>query len=244
MIGKNSKGFVHLFLLVVIVAIGLAGIGYYGYKNGQIKINPTQKQAAVSLTPTLNPENPSNWAIYTNYFLGYSIKYPGGWEIHSVYPNDEYDDGEKVDLSNTHSISLTSPDYKLGISFKEEQNMNNRYSFEENAREWRIYYMSSTAELANAQTEIIKEEGFKIDGRDAIKNTIPYQFEDMERPGTAIWMYIPLSGKHLLSVKYYSENSDEKELELYNEILSTFQFLNKNEASSLPNKLVTITYIG
>src|SRR3989337_3621902 len=47
----NQKGFAHLLLILVIVLITVAGIGYLAYKNGRIRIIPSQKQTIVSPTP-------------------------------------------------------------------------------------------------------------------------------------------------------------------------------------------------
>ena len=53
---RNQKGFAHLFLILVLVLITVVGIGYYAYKNGQIKINqPTEKTIEISNLPPTQP---------------------------------------------------------------------------------------------------------------------------------------------------------------------------------------------
>src|SRR3990172_3636862 len=72
---ENQKGFTHLFLILALALIAVVGIGYYAYKNGQIKIPSSQK-----LTPTPTPplKTTANWRTYTNnkygYFLSYEFK--------------------------------------------------------------------------------------------------------------------------------------------------------------------------
>ncbi len=168
-------------------------------------------------------QNTTKWETYSNTFMGYTINYPIGWQIHSVYPNDKYMDGSQVDLTSMPTVYLTSNSQQQNIALKEELTYPDK-TFEENADFWLNYYMSSTAELGNAHTEIIKDENYEVQDKKIIKKTISYKFDDSTEYGTAVWIYIPLSDKHLLSVKYSSENSDVNELKYYDEIVSTLKF--------------------
>src|SRR3989344_4320216 len=69
---KNQKGFAHFFLILTLTLIAVVGIGYYAYKNGQIKLTPSKEQ--VSPTPT--SESTANWKTYTNTKYAFSFKYP------------------------------------------------------------------------------------------------------------------------------------------------------------------------
>ncbi|KKR14130.1 MAG: hypothetical protein UT40_C0005G0059 [Candidatus Woesebacteria bacterium GW2011_GWA1_39_21b] len=51
---NNSKGNVHLFLLIIVVIIAFTGIGYYAYKNGQISLTSSKDQVSVSPTLTIS----------------------------------------------------------------------------------------------------------------------------------------------------------------------------------------------
>ena len=81
MIKFNSyqKGFVHILVLIIIVLIGIAGIGYFAFKNGQVKI-PLQN-IPISPTPFTTQIDTSSWKTYTNTKYSYQVKYPDNWFV-------------------------------------------------------------------------------------------------------------------------------------------------------------------
>ena len=79
---KNKRGFVHILLLIVIVLIGIAGISYFAYKNGQVNI-PSQN-TSTSPTPTASEET-ENWKTYTSTNLNISFKYPNDFRVLENY---------------------------------------------------------------------------------------------------------------------------------------------------------------
>ena len=102
---KFSKGFAHIFLLLVIVLIGIGGLFYYSWQKGLIKTTPSQN---ISLTPTPHETasqapngNLTNWKTYTDEVCSYTIRHPSNW-------NATKDQNSGVD-----NLSLiTSPDFK------------------------------------------------------------------------------------------------------------------------------------
>lgn len=218
---QHKKGFVHIILIVIIVLIGIAGVGYYAYKNGQIKI-PNQKT---------NTQTAPDWKSYTNNFLGYTFDYPPDWEVHSIYYNDIYEDGsnQKVDLSQTPYIELSKDDNSF-INFKEESYQYKDRGFKENAEQWLTYYLSSTAELGNSSPEVISEDKYAVGDAVGTRYEISYQYQGLGKPSTAVWIYLPLEDKHLLSIKYSSEKSDQSELDEYAKIISTLKFTDNQHA--------------
>jgi len=70
-VNKSSKGFVHLFVIIILALAVVGGIGYYAYKNGQIRFTPSQKQTIVLPTP----DPTVNWKSYRNEKFGYFVKY-------------------------------------------------------------------------------------------------------------------------------------------------------------------------
>ena len=81
---NNSKGIVQIIIPIILALIVFAGIGYYALKNGQIRPAPT-----LSPTPTANlsREELKDWKTYTNSEYSYSsVKYPPDWKFE--YVND------------------------------------------------------------------------------------------------------------------------------------------------------------
>ena len=96
----NYKGFVHLFLVVVIVIIGIGGIIYYSWQKGLIKTTPSQK---VSPTPTINLDRVANWRTYRNDKYLFEISYPDNWRL------EEKSDYQAIALT---TVTIYSPDKK------------------------------------------------------------------------------------------------------------------------------------
>ena len=94
---KNSKGVAHLFILIILALIIVGGIGYYAYKNGQIKLTPLEK-SSVPPAPTANqaPDGSlANWKTYKNEKYGFELKYPEEFEV-----KEEFDGDLKVEFTN------------------------------------------------------------------------------------------------------------------------------------------------
>jgi hypothetical protein len=94
----NERGFVHIFLLIIIVIAGIGTIGYLAYKNGQVKIpaeiissSPTPQQnpslapnQVVSKETTPSPEEIPGWKTYTETReVKFTIKYPSTWTVNT-----------------------------------------------------------------------------------------------------------------------------------------------------------------
>src|SRR3989344_1019646 len=89
-----QKGFVHVFLLIVIVLVGIIGIGYFAYKNGQIQLkvdlpldrkNNSSNIPLNSPTLSVNEIDISNWKTYKSTELGITFKYPEYFRITENY---------------------------------------------------------------------------------------------------------------------------------------------------------------
>jgi len=64
-VNKNSKGFIHLFLLFAFALIIITGIGYYAYKNGQIKLTSQKDISPTPTTPEQKEEEAGQKTGYT-----------------------------------------------------------------------------------------------------------------------------------------------------------------------------------
>jgi hypothetical protein len=98
---KNSRGVVHIFVLIIIILLAIGVIGYLVYQNSQLRKGSFQPQSSTpSLTPTSSDDSPSLpitstptglqtetlsytpqplWSTYTDSVSGFSIQYPSDY---------------------------------------------------------------------------------------------------------------------------------------------------------------------
>jgi len=100
---KNSKRFVHIFVLIILALVVIGGIGYYAYKNGQVKILKWN-------IPT------ENWKTYTNTKYYYSVKYPDDWNFKEdsnvyvyFYPKNESNYQTAISIWTTDKNTIFNP---------------------------------------------------------------------------------------------------------------------------------------
>ena len=93
-----ASGFAHIIVLVLIVLVGVGGIGYWMYKNGQIKVTPSQNQQQNTLTTTPAPQIPSDWKTYRNEEYGFEFKYPSNLYYED---NPEFPGGNSISFFST-----------------------------------------------------------------------------------------------------------------------------------------------
>ena len=95
-----KKGFAHIFLLIVIVLAGIAGIGYLAYKNGSVHVTYFPSVSATP-TPASSVTDTSDWKYYFNEKLEFEFKYPDNWKFKEI--NFDGGPGEKsVDYEGVH----------------------------------------------------------------------------------------------------------------------------------------------
>ena len=117
---QNLLGFAHLFVLLILALIVFTGIGYYAYKNGQIRFNLQQEQFTTSPAPTANlsrDEVLRDWKTYTNIKYGIEFKYLSYLSYVEQGPNlfqQELDKGKQI--SGTVEPSLEN------VIFKDQKN--------------------------------------------------------------------------------------------------------------------------
>lgn len=108
-VGRNSQGFVHLFLVLVVVLVGIAGIGYYAIKNGQIKTTPQLFPTPTTFpnTPTPTPGPTSDWKTYSSQGYNFSFKYPNWLQLATSDP---------ANTNTLEKITFENPDPYLELS--------------------------------------------------------------------------------------------------------------------------------
>lgn len=164
--------------------------------------------------------------IYTNYYMGYVIGLTPEWVPFSSYPGHRYGDGVYEDISTTPSISFLNSNKDLYIEISEEAMLGGKRTFEDSANHWKEYYMGSSYQWGDFERAVIKEEDYVIENKNAKKITIKFTHPTNATEGIAIWIYVPISNKHLLSIKYASKDSNQMDLELMQGIVDSMKFFN------------------
>src|SRR3989344_2021419 len=207
---KNSKGYAQFLLSLIFTLIAFVGIGYYAYKNGQIRLTPQQRLAP---TPTPTLKTTANWKTYRNKKHGFVFKYPQVWVQKQSYGGK----GEEwliifgIDKGRDNIITSTEPGNVELREFANNQNL----SF----REAIIDELSNTSPVPFDPEErrqvIINNlnnmEETTIHGHKVLINeTSAYIF--IEPEVVSLRTLTPSDGVHKI---------------LFNQILSTFNFLNQ-----------------
>jgi len=83
---RHSSGFANLLLIFTVVIFGIGTLGYYAYKNGQIKLIKKDTEIETNtystpansniVTPTSTNNITTDWKTYINHNFGFSFKYP------------------------------------------------------------------------------------------------------------------------------------------------------------------------
>ncbi|KKQ84416.1 MAG: hypothetical protein UT08_C0018G0022 [Candidatus Woesebacteria bacterium GW2011_GWB1_38_8] len=102
------SGFAQLIIILTGALVVLMTIGFFAFKNGQIKLNSLTNKSAPSPTPTAVLEETTNWKTYTNTSI--SFKYPNTWPEPKEYQLSTKFKIEFEDDSNTKNIKMTITD--------------------------------------------------------------------------------------------------------------------------------------
>jgi hypothetical protein len=200
----GSKSAEQFLIILIFSFFIITGIGYYAYKNGQIKLSPKGNMSFVDDAPISSEKY---YGTFVNPYHNYSIELPEGCSIfiHNV----------AVGIASTSYLSCTGYGNNEGYFRIGTENLYKNLSFEQNAEEWMNYYSdSSTDQVTNTQ---VYTEGDKS----GIKYSVSYSLNKKE--GKAVWIYLPFSDEKILYIKYGSTNAEL--FDKYNQILSTFKFL-------------------
>ena len=204
-----QKGFAHFLVLVIVIAIVLAG-GWF-YSNNQ----PSEQKSISDLTPipTANPELIKDWETYVNPRHGLTFKYPSDWfvsETESKFP---------ISLAitpDTYSTEIRLP----GVAWRQDGvYVNLSWDIGSNSRPKRRF--KSISEAINNQIEMMDKKSlvrndFEIAGKKAVTIQGKIQVGDLRvdnRPYHTT--YIQLED----NVLKFSLTGDHEET--YNLILST-----------------------
>jgi len=79
-----ERGFAQFFIILVGSLVIILAVAFFAINNGQIKFAPEPKET----TPTIT-EDTSNWKTYTNEKYSFQVDYPNEWMVEEVLPNTE-----------------------------------------------------------------------------------------------------------------------------------------------------------
>lgn len=143
---KNSKGFVHLVLIIGIVLVGIVGIGYFVLKGGQVRTS--SQQGFATPTPFAPDIYMSNWKTYRSEEFGIEFKYPEGWEV----------------SESSLEIQISEPDNLLGFMITAVQSNTSMEDLVSDRREIarqlpaQTLYTQSDAQIGNYQTLEVRDQ--------------------------------------------------------------------------------------
>ncbi len=198
------------------IAIGIGGYVLGTKKNQAVP----QKQKVIPTTsqPSPTPDSTANWKMYTNKTYGYSFKYPADWimmeenQIRTSFSNKKFD--VAFELSN-EPLGFVLDIYKPSpISEFDKQLFNAK--------------KDSIITDEKSYVKTIKNYDLMIDGFRAVKSS-QEDLPGAPRDGVYKTKYgIDHNGSNY-SVQFWSTTKDalDKNKEIFDQILSTFQFINQ-----------------
>lgn len=196
---RESKGFAHLFLILIVALVAVVGIGNWAYKNGRINLNIFQKQKIYLPSQKLNmPSEDTNfWYPYINTKYGFSIKFPINLE-----PNFVEDSGY---------LWLTTFDEKKGY-----KNTVKSFSVSVNNNSLEEEIVIQKQEVGgHVLKKLINEEVTTFNGYQAVRlDYIPTNYENSQVPTSAV---IINNGKFSYRLVASTDNLQQ--------ILSTFELI-------------------
>lgn len=193
---KNQKGFVHILLVLILVA-GAIGVAYYFRifkKNQNEALGPIGKYIVESRSPT--PDPTANWKTYAN--NEFSFKYPDkNWAVVSDEQNmsslylKNNDPGQKYYSIDFYTIRDTTIDKAVSEDL----------------------YID-----ASVDREPVLDKYLIIDGKKSLQITGLGSVSVLPRQKSINTLI--QDGKDVVAIKL----TYESDLGVYNQILSTFQF--------------------
>lgn len=196
---RNSKGFSEIIIIIIFSLVVVGGIGYYSYKNGQIKLNPSQNK---DISPT--PDSTDNWKTYKNEDYKLEFMYPDYLKIANRGPGPHESVVDNIDFINTDNIQIFSltiystkntlsdfikknlnilfpPNMQKESSFETEHISADKYLYRENSPNLPIsfiYFFSNQTNIFAFQISNANDE--KVNIADQILST--FMFTDKSSP--------------------------------------------------------------
>lgn len=214
----NQKGFAHIFFLLIIVGIFAIG-GWWLWSKGELPVSKT------SPTPTPTPDPTANWETYTNTLFSYQLKYPSGWEI-----NRGPGDLSKEELQNLSNIGFFAPEQEEpGVFFGIYVNEFHPQSASRNCTDLedcadRI--QSNLSPKNQIQNIVLSNENFMDNPAKSLT------YKRVTESYTQSWVHLTtiLDDNLYHFYIYHPTSLSDKYDGVFNQILSTFKFLENKDA--------------
>ena len=197
---KNySKGFVQIFILIILVLVGVGGIGYYAYKNGQIKFPP---QNTTPINPSPTPDPTAVWKVYNDPEGKFSFKYPDRFVIATENKKEVVFAFSNANAPIAQLRPFTVRSY-LSLDFTK---------------------LSNCIDQGHKYPCIV----LHLDGSSVVTNTANQEFSEafvLKSYDGLDFRYVQVYNKN---IEIEIEPTDDKSLsKIFNQILSTFKFLDE-----------------
>ena len=211
----NFKGFAHFLLVLLLAFIVVGGIGYYAYKNGQVKLISFQKQT-VSPTPTSDETasqaptgDLANWKTYRNEDGEFSFNYP---HDAGLFENKI---GATVIIPGDKPVGESMSNSFINLTFETVQK--DLQSIEGIARLNYMQVNPETSEIISKlrNTEVNGHNGYMYKVRDKIVFGFDTTYTYLESPSKQNYVVI---------VSSLEDNDKLGYQKLHDQILSTFKF--------------------
>ena len=205
---SKPKTFLFAFLIILIfILIGV--IGFLAYQNNQLRKDLAQsKIVQVKATPTPTPEPKLIWQTYTNSDYKYSVDYPGDWEVLEAGPAEDL--LQEVTFYET-SQSAAPAAFKIRVL----DNPQNK-----NLDDWSKDYQVPL--VADPNVNLAQVVGDATLGGEPAKKIL------INGPGSKETVFVSLHNE-VIYYAFFSEIAGSSETErllvIFNQILSTFQFV-------------------
>ncbi len=217
---KNSKGIVSVFVLILLALVVVGGIGYYAYKNGQIRLTPRNEEASTT-TPT--PIENSKAFILGNLEFKLPTSYYTKYTKNQWYPIEAYDIDPDKDFNSSEKVTV----FLLRL---DKENTKLQEKADALVKTWRLL------DVDNKLTTIAGIKGTVLTGRVNPENNYNSRFPNNAKVKIAIFIK-DNEVYHLLG-----DITDSNNEKVFDQIFSTFKFLDKTSAEPTPKLATTLAY--
>lgn len=198
-------------LFSVLLILLLASTGYLYYQNQQFKNMLITYKPQPTPAPSTTSDPTVNWKIYTNKELSFNLKYPSDWVI-------------DFEIENANIFNLSSANSVLHLLNYEDKSIN--------AKE----YLSKLDRIGSVGVKNTKE--VMVGGLNALQ-----RLEGPFGSGFYLWSTYFKSGDSFFQITIEPKKGSEvrtEDIDIYNQILSTFNFLDMTSSKIYTGKLFSI----